>query len=252
MGYGPLYFPIHVQGWLDGGWLKPGHALMDFGAQEFNSGPCDSAFLHKHGLPASATIREIYETLGIKYHSIDVDGAHGSTFFDLNTGAQAPAWRGAFDFVNNEGTIEHLVNPINGFHVAHEIAKAGAVIRHSFPLIGWPDHGFVNPTPKFYAHMIGDNGYELLRAKALMSEPTQFKDALFKTVIDETKGGDVVAVAVPMTNLWAELTYRKTSERPFVIPVDHVEGLQADKARLLLRQRYDCLARARPSGGKQL
>ena len=131
MGYSPLYFPCHVQGWLEAGWLKPGQALMDFGAQEFDSGPCDGAFLRTHGLPDNATIREVYEKLGIKYHSIDVDGAHGSTFFDLNSQAPPADWLGAFDFVNNEGTIEHLVNPINGFQVAHEMTKVGGVIRHS-------------------------------------------------------------------------------------------------------------------------
>jgi hypothetical protein len=79
----------------------------------------------------------IYAALGIEYLAIDVDGACGSTFFDLNTFAAPAAWCSAFDFVNNEGTIEHLANPINGFHVAHDIAKVGAVIRHNFPLVGW-------------------------------------------------------------------------------------------------------------------
>ena len=27
-----------------------------------------------------------------------------------------------------------------------------------------------------------------------------------------------------VTNLWGELVYRKTADRPFVIPVDHVVG----------------------------
>ena len=33
------------------------------------------------------SVRAIYEALGVKYQSIDVDGADGSTFFDLNSAA---------------------------------------------------------------------------------------------------------------------------------------------------------------------
>lgn len=99
----------------------------------------------------------------------------------MNTFAAPAEWRGAFDFVNNEGTIEHLANPLNGFRVAHDIAKAGGVIRHNFPLVGWTQHGFANLTSKFYAHLIGDNAYEVLRAEVTLSEPTPFNDPLFTT-----------------------------------------------------------------------
>src|SRR5512143_854208 len=137
MGYYARSFQDMVQPWLDVGWLKAGHRLIELGAQEFYADTSETrrevgAFLGKHGLRQTAIdevlgkglpqVRPIYEAIGIDYTSIDVDGAHGSMFFDLNTFATPPAWRGAFDFINNEGTIEHLVNPINGFHVAHELA----------------------------------------------------------------------------------------------------------------------------------
>jgi hypothetical protein len=259
MGYSAEYFKNQIQLWLDGGWLKPGQTLIEFGAQEFYADVAEThreigAFLSEHGLPEAKIkavlgdgvpqIGTIYEALGIKYSSIDVDDAPGSTYFDLNSYTPPEYWRNAFDFINNEGTIEHLVNPINGFHVAHEMAKVGGVIRHSFPLIGWREHGFFYPTTKFYAHMVGDNGYELLKAKALLTESEPFDDAFFKQVIEHLRGP---IERPPVTNIWGELVYRKTSDRPFVIPVDHVGGPDAAKARHRLNESYHRVARGRIS-----
>jgi hypothetical protein len=259
MGYSAEYFKNQIQLWLDAGWLAPGQSLIEFGAQEFYADVAEThreigAFLGNHGLSDDAIraalgdgvprIRAIYEALGIRYVAIDVDDALGSTYFDLNSFAPPDHWLGAFDFINNEGTIEHLVNPINGFHVAHELAKVGGVIRHSFPLIGWREHGFFYPTTKFYAHMVGDNSYELLKAKALLTESEPFDDAFFKEVIEHMVGP---VERPPVTNIWGELVYRKTSDRPFVIPVDHVGGPDAAKARQRLNENYRSLVRGRIS-----
>ncbi len=190
MGYNHAYFGRAVQRWIDIGWLAKGHRLIEFGAQEFfddveqvRNGV--RGFLLKQGFdPVVAEgiigtglprVRLIYEMLGIDYTAIDVDGAFGSTFFDLNTYTTPKDWMGTFDFINDEGTIEHLVNPINCFHVAHDMAKVGGVIRHSFPLIGWREHGFFYPTAKFCAYLVGDNGYELLQAEARALAPRRLK-----------------------------------------------------------------------------
>lgn len=259
MGYSAGYFNFQVQQWLDAGWLEPGQSLVEFGAQEFYADVAEThrkigAFLGKQGLSEAAinaalgngvpSVRHVYKAMGIAYSSIDVDDSPGATYFDLNSFAPPENWGSAFDFINNEGTIEHLVNPINGFHVAHELAKVGAVIRHSFPLIGWREHGFLYPTTKFYAHMVGDNGYELLKAKALVTESEPFDDALFKEVIEHEVGP---VERPPVTNIWGELVYRKTSDRPFVIPIDHVGGPDAAKARDRLNENYRRLVRGRIS-----
>jgi len=200
MGYYARSFQDMVQPWLDAGWLRPRNRLIEMGAQEFYADPDEvrrevSGFLEGRGIgqrqiadtlgTGMPLIRRIYEALDVQYDAIDVDGAHGSTFFDLNAQRPPPGWCGAFDFVNNEGTIEHLVNPINDFHVAHDLAKVGGVIRHAFPLIGWREHGFLYPTTKFYAHMVGDNGYEVLRAAATIHDATPFDDPPFSTVTDQ-------------------------------------------------------------------
>jgi len=72
-------------------------------------------------------------------------------------GIVPPDWVGAFDMANNEGTIEHLINPINGFQVAHELLKPGGVARHSMPLTGCWDHGLFHPTSSFYLAMLNQN-----------------------------------------------------------------------------------------------
>jgi hypothetical protein len=63
----------------------------------------------------------------------------------MHATAVSPPVRGS------SSTIEHLACPINGFHVAHDMAKVGDVVRHNLPLIGWFQPGFVNLITKFYA-----------------------------------------------------------------------------------------------------
>src|SRR5260370_15966445 len=165
MGYTAHYFQHAVQLWLERDWLRRGQRLIEFGAQEFFADATEAHrgvgdFLVRHGASQDTIstvlgdglpkVEAIYAALGIDYLSIDVDGAHGSTFFDLNTYGAPAEWRNAFDFVNNEGTIEHLASPLNGSHFAHDIAKVGGVIRHNFPLIRWSRHGLPNSSTKFY------------------------------------------------------------------------------------------------------
>jgi len=256
MGYTAHYFQHAVQLWFERGWLKPGQRLIEFGAQEFFADPTETQrgvgdFLVAHGASPAAIVKilenglpkvdAIYAAMGIDYLAIDVDDAHGSTFFDLNTFGAPPAWRNAFDFVNNEGTIEHLANPLNGFHVAHDIAKVGGVIRHNFPLIGWSQHGFAYLTTKFYAHLVGDNAYEVLKVQATVSEPTPFEDPLFTTCVVLTGERAAPTKQIPppaVTNIWGELIYRKTGDQPFIMPVDHVEGPNATMVRSRLIENY--------------
>jgi hypothetical protein len=255
MGCNAYFFRHAVQLWLDAGWLKPQHSLIDFGAQEFFADPADVRrevrdFLNRNGaspdrivavLGEGPEVGAIYTALDINYTSIDVDGTRGSTFFDLNTSQAPPEWRGAFDFVNNEGTIEHLANPINGFHVAHDMAKVGGVIRHNFPLIGWFQHGLVNLTTKFYAFLVGDNAYEVLKVQSTVTESTPFDDPLFTIchVVTGLIDSPIKQIPQPaVTNIWGELIYRKTADRPFVIPVDHVGGPNASTVRQQLKANY--------------
>src|SRR5207244_4474487 len=109
-------------------------------------------------------VADVYRAIGIEYSAIDVEDADGSRLLDLNCFTPPPEWHSAFDLVNNEGAIEHLTNPINGFQVAHELLKPGGVAVHSIPLSGHRNHGLMHPTVKFYGKLVGLNGYERLRS----------------------------------------------------------------------------------------
>jgi hypothetical protein len=210
--------------------------LIEFGGQEFY---CDqeearrltARFLRQRGVAEARiaaaiggneklSVPSIYRALDIDHSSIDVDDKHGALFFDLNAFAPPVEWRAAFDFVNNEGTIEHLINPINGFQVAHELLKVYGVARHSMPLTGHRDHGFVYPTIKFYGHLLGQNSYELLRATISVGQsPLDFIDSRFRVVRQD---GTPVTDDIQMTDAWLTLIYRKTQPAEFRVPYDHL------------------------------
>jgi SAM-dependent methyltransferase len=227
MAYTAEHFPRHVARWLDEGWLFPGARLIEFGAQEFYCDPQAArertrAFLLARGKsPAEADgatgrsgifpVANVHRALGIDYVAIDVDGAYGSTFFDLNTFAPPPEWVGAFDMVNNDGTIEHLANPINGFQVAHKLLKPGGVARHTTPLTGLRDHGFFHPTSSFYSSMLNDNRYELLEAHADVQPARPWDDPLF-----------TLAEQAEIVDMWGLIIYRKQIDESFRLPADHL------------------------------
>jgi SAM-dependent methyltransferase len=258
MGYREHAFTETVDGWIANGWLRPGDRMIEFGAQEIvadtqaaratiqrylvdkNVTPQRIAVVLGAGMPEIAAV---YEAIGIRYLSIDVDGSHGAAFFDLNTQKAPPDWVGAFDFINNEGTIEHLANPTNAFHVAHDLLKTGGIARHSFPLIGHRDHGLLYGTSKFYANLFGANGYKILSAIATVrADLTPFDCPLFRTLIDEASK-PVDKPAVP--NIWGTLVVRKRRGRPFVIPTDHLLVEDAEAIRNRLVDNYAALDEAR-------
>jgi SAM-dependent methyltransferase len=165
------------------------------------------------------SVANIYRALGVDYVAIDVDPSYGAVFFDLNTFSPPPHWIGTFDMLNNEGTIEHPANPINGFQVAHELLKVGGVACHSMPMIGHVKHGLFNPTPKLWSDLMLANRYETLAAVIeLQEDDPEFGFTGFE-VHDRT--GSRVSHAA-MMNAWAHVAYRKTSDAQFVIPTDHL------------------------------
>ena len=258
MAYSGTGLRDHFTTWLAQGWIRGGENFMDFGAQEFASGADETRqaigeLLAAHGIDEGTARRalgsgmpqvsDVFRALGITYYSIDVDGAHGSAFFDLNSFAPPDYWHAAFDFVNNHGTIEHLINPINGFHVAHEMCKVGGIVRHSLPLFGWREHGFFYPTTKFYAHLCGDNRYEVLHRYVDMVGYSTWDDPFFPQVACKDQ-------ELRVADLWMELVYRKTHDGPFMLPIDHVTGDHAREARERLASHHRRLAAARLVSGQ--
>jgi SAM-dependent methyltransferase len=257
MGYPDHFFPVHVNAWIDRGWLPKDSRFIDFGAQEFYCDPEDArrgcaAFLRRRGVSedhitsaigtdGKVSVERIYRAIGIDYLAIDVDEAYGATFFDLNVFAPAIEWRAAFDFVNNEGTIEHLVNPINGFQVAHELLKVGGVARHSVPLTGHPYHGFFYPTPKFCQQLVEQNRYQLLGADVTVGESElTFGDPWFRLMSQDSATG-----AIKLPDVWLHLVYRKRIAAEFRAPYDHLNVPDAEALGERLSAAFSTYSRAR-------
>jgi hypothetical protein len=261
MGYAADAFASSVANWLEKKWLPASGRIIEFGAQEFycdqdEARSCTAKFLKSRGiddetiratLPADkpVSVAKIYRTLGIDYTAIDVDEAHGSLFYDLNTFAPPLSWREAFDFVNNEGTIEHLVNPINGFQVAHELLKVGGVAMHSIPLTGWRDHGIIYPTIKFYAYLIGSNRYEVLQSDIFIDQSElNFIDTRFSLL--DSSGQPLRDIgSVKLTDAWLRLAVRKTTAAEFRAPYDHLLVDDPSNLGAKLRVNFSAYSRAR-------
>jgi hypothetical protein len=261
MGYGPEYFAGVVAKWITENWLPPNGRIVEFGAQEFYGDQGEARvetlkFLRSRGIEEAAiraalpenepvAVREVYRALGIDYLAIDVDGSFDSRYFDLNTFAPPIEWRAAFDLVNNEGTFEHLINPINGFHVAHELLKVGGVAIHSLPLTGWRDHGLMYPTVKFYAELFGANRYEILEASILVDQsPLDFADSRFAVLDLDSRPLKNIA-DLKLINAWVKLALRKTTAAEFRVPIDHLAVNLSDELGRKLADNYAFYSSAR-------
>lgn len=290
MGYAATYFRSHVTDWIRQDWLPKGGALAEFGAQELDGELPQaredvSAFLTSLGEPSeqaedfAASLffpcpsKRVYEKAGIEYVSLDVNGFPGTTRFDLSTERVPAELLGHFDMVNDEGTIEHLSNPVNAFHVAHDLVKAGGVMRHSIPLSGWQTHGICYPSLKFYYILVASNRYDVLYARVeLLRYEADFLTGFNNTMHClwpghatpwQAEGGSDWTKAIeqrsyvesptgPVTvaDLWLHIAFRKPSDRPFVAPVDHLEKDYDGVVYRQLVENYRALAAKRDEGGK--
>ena len=257
MGYVADYFEATVESWLQSGWLPPGGRLIEFGAQEFDGDQAEARrrteqFLRGHGVSEAQIqdvcapskplrVAEVYRAIGIDYAAIDVEEAPGSRLFDLNCFAAPIEWRAAFDLVNNEGAIEHLTNPINGFQVAHELLKPGGVAVHSIPLTGHRNHGLMHPTVKFYGRLVALNGYERLRSEISLGQSDwSLADGGF--TLRDHRGRPLNARNIKLMDAWLHLAYRKTGAAEFRAPSAHWHA--DDSEALAVRQAENLAAYA--------
>ncbi len=285
MGYAPSYFRVHVSNWIRQGWLPKSGALAEFGAQELDgevsaSRKDVSTFLTSLGEPSeqaedfAASLvfpcpsKQIYDRAGIECASLDVNGFPGTTRFDLSTERVPAELLGHFDMVNNEGTIEHLCNPVNAFHVAHDLVKAGGVMRHSIPLSGWHMHGILYPSLEFYCILAATNSYNVLYALVELNRYEadflgDFNRQMHRPSQGQAEGANEWTKAIvprshvesfpgliPVADLWLHITFRKPSDRPFVLPVVHLEKDYDGAVYRQLVENYRALAAKREEGGK--
>jgi SAM-dependent methyltransferase len=270
MGYVADYFEARVGSWIAAGWLPRSGRVADLGAQEFHGSQKEaklntSQFLRGLGISEARieevclssgplSVSEVYRAMGIDYIAMDLTQASDVRFFDLNCFAPPLEWRMAFDLVNNEGTIEHLINPINGFQVAHELLKVGGVAVHSIPLTGHCDHGLMQPTMKFYERLVGVNGYDLLLSEISIGQ-SQPDFAVRRFALRDQRGSPL-GRSVDMVDAWLHIAYRKNMPADFRAPFSHWNGddtgelgeRAAENARAFSRRRLTERGRHDPIG----
>lgn len=206
--------------------LKPGARILEIGSQTVSLKDHDHPhsllqFFDSLGLPLPTDkdllawhdvhAKKIYEKGGFDYTSVDVNGEGGSGIFDLNFDSVPTEQIGAFDLVQNQGTIEHTLNVANGFRCVHDWTKAGGLMVHHMPFMPYVDHGFMNFQPNLYRALAAHNDYEILgmwinldrgRLHFIPWEPRA-----------------VAAINLNTANINLAVLMRKNSDKPFNIPV---------------------------------
>ena len=171
---------------------------------------------------------ELFEMADMKYDSIDIASGYNTTIVDLNTQVLPADMVGSYDSVLNFGTSEHILNQMNTFAAVHAATKAGGMIMHSVPSVGYVDHGYFCYTSRFFFDMAGYNEYELVD---LWFEQTEGSENLFASArqyqtyfptlkerlarIDtEKRERSLDLLQVPVISL--SVVYRKVNEKPFM------------------------------------
>jgi hypothetical protein len=104
-----------------------------------------------------------WRSLGFDYAAIDFGGHRNSIALDLNRDSVPGHLRGAFDFVVNAGTTEHVANQDNAFRVIHDLTADGGIMLHEVPSSGVEfNHGLIAYNPKFFHILCRDNAYRVL------------------------------------------------------------------------------------------
>jgi hypothetical protein len=151
----------------EGGFLPSNPRVLEIGeANWYGDLPAASVPEITHPCPADTwdTAKAFYRGLmgaGTTFTAIDRNGTAAALKLDLNQPVPSGLLGEPFDLVINCGTAEHVFDQCQLFRTIHDWAKAGALIVHSVPLSGWPDHGFFNYHPGLFRDLARSNGYEI-------------------------------------------------------------------------------------------
>jgi hypothetical protein len=193
MGVGPTALRLY-EDLLGGGHFKPGMSVCELGSQDFV--PKDyRGRLVPDVMRKEKSARAFYESLGMSYECIDINGEHGALQLDLNFVNQVNIGR-RFDLVTNHGTTEHVFNQVNCFRLIHDLTLWGGLMIHVVPTQGYYRHGFYSYSSLLFELLAAANGYETIR---------QYDE-------DDRYGALIVVVL------------RKLRESAFVLPVQKVYG----------------------------
>jgi hypothetical protein len=119
----------------------------------------------KAGGDGQFTYKDVFNSLGYRHVSVDINGQHGALPKDLTK----PLNLGTFDMVTNIGTSEHVSEKDYSGQVACwknilEAMHVGSVLVSITPKPGsWKNHGTWYPHPAFFSELADLNGLELER-----------------------------------------------------------------------------------------
>lgn len=106
---------------------------------------------------------EFFKMLGFKeVHALDYSKFEGADIvFDLNE--ELPEnLNGAFDYVINGGTLEHVFDIAKAMDNMSNMVKKDGFIMHISPAVGWVNHGFYSISPTFFQDYYSANGFQIL------------------------------------------------------------------------------------------
>ena len=219
-------------------------AVCDLGQQEMydgGSGYFEGAcrrFAERCGRPGidltqCRSSAALWRALGRRIVSIDVAGSGDDfRYLDLNYGTTPLDLRGAFDFVTNTGTSEHVLNQLNVFQVMHDLTKPGGIMAHAVPTGGYCGHGFFTYHLKLFTSLAKANDYDCLDTWIAVEQELE---GLRADIIDFLKGDHRMFRNV-----------RAGPEHPLVVFGDLAPRFKANNANLyvFLRKNSDAPFRA--------
>jgi len=107
--------------------------------------------------------QSFFKALGFaSLRALDISGYEGaSVIWDLNRSGVPEAYRGAFDFILDGGTFEHVFHIPNALANLHDLVAVGGRIMHALPVSNYVDHGFYMFSPTLFCDYYLYNGYQL-------------------------------------------------------------------------------------------
>jgi SAM-dependent methyltransferase len=233
MAISPIEFAFLRAAFLNG-WLPRGGHILEFGAANVTNlnviGALESLHPQAPGIDMLvqearaleqggtvgrefALARLIYKAVfGYEaYTAIDLaDEPHHADSVRQNLNEPFDLGR-RFDVCVNNGTSEHIFNQANFYKAVHDHTRAGGIMVHWTPGLGWLDHGLYNVQPGFFVDLARDNGYDIriacfATAQNLYPLSNRIDDAIWQKYPDLREA--MICVVL-----------HKTADAPFRIPM---------------------------------
>lgn len=165
--------------------------------------------------PARAVHHAIFAPLS--YTALDLELGPRRFCIDLNGPVTLHR---QYDCVINNGTSEHVFDQANVFKIIHEHTRAGGIMVHFTPCLGWANHGLYNVQPGFFFDLAAANGYDIL----LVTLSSTNVCCQLKTGYDFI---DAVRSNPELANAEVCALLRKNVDAPFAIPLQGMYSFQS-------------------------